>query len=92
VRLDIRQGTTFGLVGESGSGKSTLGLALLRLLAASGDIVYDGLDLHRLSNREMRKHRRDLQIVFQDPFSSLSPRQTIGRSSARGCGSTNGKI
>ena len=79
VSIDIRQGTTYGIVGESGSGKSTLGLALLRLLAAGGEIRYQGIDLHRCRGRELRKLRRDMQIVFQDPFSSLSPRQTIGQ-------------
>lgn len=79
VSLEIRQGTTYGIVGESGSGKSTLGLALLRLLKASGEIRYDAVDLRRCSPKELRQRRRDLQIVFQDPFSSLSPRQTIGQ-------------
>lgn len=79
VSLRIRQGTTFGVVGESGSGKSTLGLALLRLLKARGEIHYQAVDLRQCSAKELRHHRRDLQIVFQDPFSSLSPRQTIGQ-------------
>jgi len=79
VSIDIRQGTTFGVVGESGSGKSTLGLAVLRLLKASGEIRYNGVDLRRCSAKELRQRRRDMQIVFQDPFSSLSPRQTIGQ-------------
>ena len=78
VTLDIREGTTYGIVGESGSGKSTLGLALLRLQKATGAIRYQAHDLLALSPRELRRLRRDLQIVFQDPFSSLSPRQTIG--------------
>lgn len=79
VNIDIRQGTTFGIVGESGSGKSTLGLALLRLLSASGEVNYGTINLLRCPPRLMRRYRRDLQIVFQDPFSSLSPRQTIGQ-------------
>ncbi|MDP2106432.1 MAG: ATP-binding cassette domain-containing protein, partial [Desulfobulbaceae bacterium] len=79
VDIAIRQGTTFGIVGESGSGKSTLGLALLRLLNASGEIRYGTIDLLACPARQMLQYRRHLQIVFQDPFSSLSPRQTIGQ-------------
>jgi len=79
VNIAIRQGTTFGIVGESGSGKSTLGLALLRLLPASGEIRYGAIDLSSCSVRSVRPYRRHLQIVFQDPFSSLSPRQNIGQ-------------
>lgn len=81
VSLSIRQGTTLGIVGESGSGKSTLGMCLLRLTRFTGDVRYDGRDgsvnLTELSNRELRPLRKDLQIVFQDPFSSLSPRLSI---------------
>lgn len=79
VNLCIKRGTTFGLVGESGSGKSTLAFAILRLTKSSGKIVFNGNDLQGLSNREMRPLRKNLQIVFQDPFSSLSPRLTIGQ-------------
>ncbi|MDD5759355.1 MAG: dipeptide ABC transporter ATP-binding protein [Desulfobulbaceae bacterium] len=79
VNINIRQGTTFGIVGESGSGKSTLGLALLRLIKASGEIHFNAVDLRRCSAKELRQRRRDMQVVFQDPFSSLSPRQTIGQ-------------
>jgi len=79
VDINIRRGTTFGIVGESGSGKSTLGLALLSLIKAGGEIRYNTVDLRRCSAKELRQRRRDLQIVFQDPFSSLSPRQTIGQ-------------
>ncbi|MBU0485755.1 MAG: ABC transporter ATP-binding protein [Proteobacteria bacterium] len=77
VSLQIRQGTTFGLVGESGSGKSTLGICLLRLIGCHGEIIYQGRNLMSLSSREMRPLRQDLQLVFQDPFSSLSPRLTV---------------
>jgi len=81
VTLNVRQGTTLGIVGESGSGKSTLGMCLLRLTRFSGDINYEGKDgiirLSELSNRELRPLRKDLQIVFQDPYSSLSPRLSI---------------
>jgi ABC-type microcin C transport system duplicated ATPase subunit YejF len=81
VTLNVRQGTTLGIVGESGSGKSTLGMCLLRLTQFSGDIRYQGKEgvirLSELSNRELRPLRKNLQIVFQDPFSSLSPRLSI---------------
>ena len=69
VSINIRQGTTFGIVGESGSGKSTLGLALLRLLKASGEIRFNAVDLRHCSAKDLRHRRRDLQVVFQDPFS-----------------------
>ncbi|MCK5070105.1 MAG: ABC transporter ATP-binding protein [Desulfocapsa sp.] len=79
VDLSIKRGTTYGLVGESGSGKSTLAFAILKLTKSNGKIVFNGKDLQELSNKEMRPLRRNLQIVFQDPFSSLSPRLTIGQ-------------
>ena len=79
VQLTIKKGSTYGLVGESGSGKSTLAFSILKLNRSTGDIVYNGTNLQDLSNREMRPLRRNLQIVFQDPFSSLSPRLTIGQ-------------
>jgi len=77
VSLTIHRGTTFGLVGESGSGKTTLANAILKLNKSSGRIVFKGKNLQPLSGNEMRPLRRNLQIVFQDPFSSLSPRLTI---------------
>jgi microcin C transport system ATP-binding protein len=78
VSLQIREGQTVGVVGESGSGKSTLGRALLRLLPAEGRLVYLGRDLMGLDQEAMRPLRRELQVVFQDPFGSLSPRLTVG--------------
>jgi len=77
VSLTIRQGATFGLVGESGSGKSTLGMAILRLTASQGGIKFQGKDICALKGKELRSLRGKMQIVFQDPFSSLSPRQTV---------------
>ncbi len=78
ISFTIRKGSTFGIVGESGSGKSTLGYCILRLLKSTGSIIYNGKDLKEYSASEMRFLRAELQIVFQDPFSSLSPRMTVG--------------
>ena len=78
VDLTIRRGETLAVVGESGSGKSTLGFALLRLLKSSGRIIFLGQDLRALSGRALRDKRRAFQVVFQDPYGSLSPRMTIG--------------
>jgi microcin C transport system ATP-binding protein len=75
--LDLKRGETLGIVGESGSGKTTLGLALLRLQQATGTISFDGTRLDTLPQRALRPLRRRMQMVFQDPFSSLSPRRTI---------------
>jgi microcin C transport system ATP-binding protein len=79
VSLAVRQGTTLGVVGESGSGKTTLGLALLRLTEADGDIRFCGGDIGTLSQRQLRPLRREMQVVFQDPFSSLSPRLSVAQ-------------
>ena len=78
VSLDIAEGETLGLVGESGSGKSTLGRLVLRLIEpTSGSIRFDGRDLLSASHSEMRRLRRDMQIIFQDPFGSLDPRMRV---------------
>jgi len=78
VSLTVREGETVGLVGESGSGKTTLALAALRLEPVLGRIIFMGRDLSVLSGRDMRRMRARMQIVFQDPFGSLSPRMTVG--------------
>ena len=77
IDITIRQGETIGIVGESGSGKTTLGMCLLRLQDCQGEVDFAGQQLHVLKAREIRPLRRQFQIVFQDPFSSLSPRMTI---------------
>jgi oligopeptide transport system ATP-binding protein len=79
ISFSIKKGETFGLVGESGCGKSTTARVILRLISqTSGSVVYDGTDLFELEQKQMFKIRRDIQIIFQDPYASLSPRMTIG--------------
>ncbi len=77
IDVTVRAGQTLGVVGESGSGKTTLGLALARMISSSGRIEFNGSDIGRLSFEAMRPKRRELQIVFQDPFGSLSPRMSV---------------
>jgi microcin C transport system ATP-binding protein len=79
VSLAVRRGTTLGVVGESGSGKTTLGLALLRLTEAQGHIRFADQDIAALGQRQLRPLRREMQVVFQDPFSSLSPRLSVAQ-------------
>jgi microcin C transport system ATP-binding protein len=79
VTLEVREGETVGVVGESGSGKTTLGLALLRLISSDGPIAFRGAEIQGLRSRAIRPLRREMQIVFQDPFASLSPRLSVGQ-------------
>ncbi len=84
--ISVRAGETLGIVGESGSGKTTLALAILRLTQAEGPVVFLGRDLRGLSGAGLRAVRRDMQVVFQDPFGSLSPRMTAEQIIAEGLG------
>ncbi len=84
--LSVRAGETLGIVGESGSGKTTLALAIMRLIESDGPIVYMGRDISGLPGRALRGLRRDMQIVFQDPFGSLSPRMTVEQIISEGLG------
>ncbi|MBR2574821.1 MAG: ABC transporter ATP-binding protein [Loktanella sp.] len=84
--LTLREGETLGIVGESGSGKTTLALAVMRLIRSEGRISFAGRDIHSLTQRQMRPLRSDMQIVFQDPYGSLSPRMTVEQIIAEGLG------
>jgi oligopeptide transport system ATP-binding protein len=79
VDIDIKKGETLGLVGESGCGKSTLGRTIIRMIEpTAGDVFFKGEDLGKLSGSAMRRKRREMAMIFQDPFASLDPRQTVG--------------
>ncbi|AQT46456.1 MULTISPECIES: ABC transporter ATP-binding protein [Bartonella] len=84
IDVTIREGQTLGVVGESGSGKTTLGLALTRMISSKGHIRFNGKDIEHFSFKQMRPLRRHIQIVFQDPFGSLSPRMSVGEIIAEG--------
>lgn len=85
VSFTIREGETVGLVGESGCGKTTVGRTMLRLIEpTSGEVVFDGVNVFKLRGRELKEMRRNMQIIFQDPYASLDPRATIGESVAEG--------
>jgi microcin C transport system ATP-binding protein len=77
ISVEVRKGETLGVVGESGSGKTTLGLAILRLISSDGPVVFMGHTIQGLKFKQMRPYRRDMQIVFQDPYGSLSPRMSV---------------
>jgi oligopeptide/dipeptide ABC transporter ATP-binding protein len=80
VSFSIEKGKTLGIVGESGCGKTTVGRAILRLVEPTdGSVIFDGIDILKLNKKEMRNMRKEMQLIFQDPFSSLNPRKTIAQ-------------
>ena len=84
INLELREGQTLGVVGESGSGKTTLGMALTRLISSKGEISFVGKDIHEYSFKQMGGLRDRMQVVFQDPYGSLSPRMSVGEIVAEG--------
>ena len=85
VSFFINEGETFGLVGESGCGKTTVGRTILRLIPhTSGEVLFDGRNVFDIEGGDLKKLRRDMQIIFQDPYSSLDPRLPIGESISEG--------
>ena len=79
VTFSIKRGETLGLVGESGCGKTTVGRALLRLIEpTAGEIIFDGKNITNISQKDLKDYRKEMQIIFQDPYSSLNPRITVG--------------
>ncbi|MEM6972399.1 MAG: ABC transporter ATP-binding protein [Pseudomonadota bacterium] len=86
IDVTLRQGETLGIVGESGSGKTTLAQGLMRLIRADGEIAFMGQDLQAMGTRALRATRRDMQVVFQDPYGSLSPRMSVAEIVAEGLG------
>ncbi|HNR00507.1 MAG TPA: ATP-binding cassette domain-containing protein, partial [Trueperaceae bacterium] len=79
VSFNVERGEVVGLVGESGSGKTTVGRSILRLIEPSaGEVLFDGVDVTKLSKAHMREYRKRMQIIFQDPFASLNPRMSVG--------------
>ena len=86
ISIEVKQGETLGIVGESGSGKTTLGLALLRLIGCEGGIHFDGINIAGMNQKQVKPLRRRMQVVFQDPFGSLSPRMSVSECIAEGLG------
>jgi microcin C transport system ATP-binding protein len=84
ISIYLRKGFSLGIVGESGSGKTTLGLSLLKLIQSTGDIIFQDMSIQKMSQKKMRRLRKQMQVVFQDPFGSLSPRMSVGRIIAEG--------